>query len=389
MHLEREAGADYAPRMSLDAGGQPVRPDAAHIAAIVASVMDAIISVDDEQRVVLFNPAAEQMFGVPASEAIGSPLERFLPERYRSAHRAHVTAFGATNATTRTMGALRPLTALRSDGTEFPIEASISRASTSTGRTLTVIIRDVSDRVRHEALLAGYTADLERSRAELRALSAKLQETREAERAHIAREVHDRLGQSLTAVSLGLDRLYQDLERPGPAALAVARKECQALAAVVQDAIQGTRKLASELHPAVLDHLGLGAAVEWQVQEFSTRTGLVSHVDVETSLEVARELELPLYRVLQESLTNVARHAQARSVIVSLRESDGDVELVVEDDGQGVRGVAARGVGLGLLGMRERLVPYGGTVTLSDRPAVNGARLTARVPARPRLQEGR
>lgn len=368
--------------MPHDAGGQPVRPDAAHIAAIVASVMDAIISVDDAQRVVLFNPAAEQMFGVPVTEAIGSPLERFLPDRYRAAHRAHVDAFAATNVTTRKMGALRPLTALRADGTEFPIEASISQVSTAAGRTLTVIIRDVSERVRHEALLASYTADLEQSRADLRALSAKLQETRETERAHIAREVHDRLGQSLTALSLGLDRLYQDLERPGPTALAVARKECQALAAVVQDAIQGTRKLASELHPAVLDHLGLAAAVEWQVQEFSTRTGLVSHVDVDAGMEVARELELPLYRVLQESLTNVARHAQARSVIVSLRESDGDVELVVEDDGQGVRGVAARGAGLGLLGMRERLVPYGGTVTLTDRAAVNGARLVARVPVR-------
>lgn len=375
--------------MPLDAGGQPARPDAAHIAAIVASVVDAIVSVDADQRVVLFNPAAEQMFGVAAGEAIGSRLERFLPDRFRAAHRAHVDAFAATNVTTRTMGALRPLAALRADGTEFPIEASISQVSTGSGRTLTVIIRDVSERVRQEKLLAGYTADLEQSRADLRALSAKLQETREAERAHIAREVHDRLGQSLTALSLGLDRLYQDLDRPGPAALAVARKECQALSAVVRDAIQGTRRLASELHPAVLDHLGLAAAVEWQVQEFGTRTGLVTHVDVDGTLEVARDLGLPLYRILQESLTNVARHAQARSVIVSLRETDEDVELVVEDDGQGVRSVGVKGAGLGLLGMRERLLPFGGAVTLADRPAVNGARLVARVPARAFAQENR
>jgi PAS domain S-box-containing protein len=365
--------------MPQDAG-TPFRPDATHIAAIVASAMDAIISIDDAQRIVLFNPAAERMFGVAAPEALGAPLDRFLPDRYRSRHRAHVATFADTNVTTRAMGALHPLMAMRADGTEFPIEASISRVETGGRRTLTVILRDVSERVRAERLLAEYTRDLEQSRADLRALSAKLQETREAERAQIAREVHDRLGQALTALSLGLDRLYQDLERPGPAAIAGARKECQGLDVVVQDAITITRRLASELHPAVLDHLGLAAAVEWQVQDFGTRAGLVCHVDVDGSTPLPRAVELPLFRVLQESLTNVARHAEARSVIVSLQLNEGALELVVEDDGRGVVAKEGRVGGLGLLGMRERLVPFGGTVSLSDRPAVNGARLVARVP---------
>lgn len=370
-----------------DAQGRAFRPDATHVAAIVESAMDAIISVDDDQRVVLFNPAAERMFGVPAVEALGSPLERFLPERFRGHHRDHVRAFADTNITRRAMGALHPLTALRVDGTEFPIEASISRVQTPEGRTLSVILRDVSERVRHEALLAEYTRDLEQSRTDLRALSAKLQETREAERAHIAREVHDRLGQSLTALSLGLDRLYQDLDRPGPTALALARKECQSLAALVQDAIKGTRRLASELHPAVLDHLGLAAAVEWQVQDFGSRAGLVCHVDVDTTVPVPKEVELPLFRVLQEALTNVVRHAEASTTIVMLQLVDGGLELVVEDDGRGVVATGRRG--LGLLGMRERLADFGGTVTLSDRPAVKGARLVARVPWPVTRQEAR
>ncbi|WP_239490785.1 PAS domain-containing sensor histidine kinase [Luteitalea sp. TBR-22] len=361
-----------------DAQGRAFRPDATHVAAIVESAMDAIISVDDDQRVVLFNPAAERMFGVPASEALGAPLDRFLPERFRQGHSHHVRRFADTSVTRRAMGALHPLTALRADGSEFPIEASISRVATAEGRTLSVILRDVSERVRHEELLAEYTRDLEQSRADLRALSAKLHDTRETERAHIAREVHDRLGQSLTALSLGLDRLYQDLDRPGPTALALARKECQALSSVVQDAIRVTRRLASELHPAVLDHLGLAAAVEWQAQDFGGRAGLVCHVDVDTTLQVPKEVELPLFRVLQESLTNVVRHAEARTAIVTLHLADGGLELVVEDDGRGVVAPARRG--LGLLGMRERLADFGGTVTLSDRPAVKGARLVARVP---------
>ncbi len=366
--------------MKSSAQGLPVRPDAAHVAAIVDSAMDAIVAVDDDQRVVLFNPAAERMFGVRADEAIGTYLERFLPERFRSAHRAHVASFAETTVTRRAMGALHPLMAVRADGTEFPIEASISRATTADGRTLTVILRDVSERMRAEALLADYTKELEQSRANLRALSAQLRDAREQERAHIAREVHDRLGQSLTVLSLGLDRLYQDLDSAAPAVVDGARREIHSLAALVQDAIKRMRRLASELHPAVLDHLGLAAAVEWQVQDFADRTGLVSHVDVDQSLDVPRDVELPLFRVLQEALTNVVRHAEARTVVVALRLAEGGLELVVDDDGRGVVEKGGKPAGLGLLGMRERIVDFGGSVALSDRPSVNGARLVARVP---------
>ncbi len=371
------------------AQGPAIRPDAAHIAAIVDSAMDAIVSIDDDHRVVLFNPAAERMFGVRADDAIGTSIERFLPERFRDSHRSHVESFADTNVTRRAMGALRPLMAIRADGSEFPIEASISQVAAAEGRTLTVILRDVSERLHAEALLAAYTRDLEQSRADLRALSAKLRETRETERAHIAREVHDQLGQSLTALSLGLDRLYQDLDGAGPAAVAAARRESQSLAALVQDAIKRTRRLASELHPAVLDHLGLAAAVEWQVQDFGPRAGLVCHVDVDATLDVPEDVELPLFRVLQEALTNIVRHAEARTVIVALRVDEGGLELVVDDDGRGVMEKGRSAAGLGLLGMRERLVEFGGTVTLSDRAAVNGARLVARVPWPVARQEAR
>jgi PAS domain S-box-containing protein len=372
--------AVYARAMLPTGQGRTVRPDATHIAAIVDSAMDAIISIDDAHRVVLFNPAAERMFGVTADAAIGTNIERFLPVRYREAHRAHVSSFADTNVTRRAMGALRPLMAIRADGSEFPIEASISQVATPAGHTLTVILRDVSERVRAEEMLTGYTRELEQSRADLRALSAKLRDMRETERAHIAREVHDRLGQSLTALSLGLERLYQDLEHAGPTAIALARRESKSLAALVQDAIKRTRRLASELHPAVLDHLGLAAAVEWQVQDFATRTGLVCHVDVDAALEVPRDVELPFFRVLQEALTNIVRHAEARTAIVALRIEDQGLQLVVEDDGRGVMEKSAQSPGLGLVGMRERLVDFGGIVTITDRPAVNGARLIARVP---------
>lgn len=341
--------------------------------------MDAIVAIDEQHRIVLFNPAAERMFGVSAGDAIGTDIARFLPERFRDSHREHVATFAETSVTRRTMGALRPLAALRADGTEFPIEASISRVVAPGGRTLTVIVRDVSERVRAEALLAAYTQDLEQSRADLRRLSAALRDARETERAHIAREVHDRLGQALTAISLGLDRLRQDLDGL-QADAAHARDDAASLTALVQDTLQRTRQLASELHPAVLDHLGLAAAVEWQVREFSARAGLRHDVVVDTSIEIPKDVELPMFRVLQEGLTNVVRHAGARTVCVVLGVDDGRLSLIVDDDGRGVAPGSTSSTSLGLLGMRERLLAFDGTVTLANRPAGTGARLTASVP---------
>jgi len=113
---------------------------------------------------------------------------------------------------------------------------------------------------------------------------------------------------------------------------------------------------------------------------FANRTDRVCHVDVDAALEVPHDVELPLFRVLQEALTNIVRHAEARTAIVTLSLEDEALQLVVEDDGRGVVEKSAQSSGLGLVGMRERLVDFGGIVTLTDRPAVNGARLIARVP---------
>jgi PAS domain S-box-containing protein len=124
--------------------GDRVRP--ALLSAIVDSAMDAIVALDDEQRIVLFNPSAEAMFGCPAVEALGQPLDRFLPERFRAIHRQHVAAFGETGDTARSMGHLRPLAALRANGDEFPIEATISQVVVDGRPHFAAIVRDISAR---------------------------------------------------------------------------------------------------------------------------------------------------------------------------------------------------------------------------------------------------
>jgi len=128
-----------------------LRESESRLAGIIDSAMDAIITLDEEQRVLVFNAAAEAAFGCPAAEVLGRPLDRFIPERYREAHREHVRAFAATGRTTRAMGELAPITALRASGEEFPCEASISRADAGGRQLLTVILRDITERVRAEA----------------------------------------------------------------------------------------------------------------------------------------------------------------------------------------------------------------------------------------------
>ncbi|MGH9832990.1 MAG: two-component system sensor histidine kinase NtrB, partial [Blastocatellia bacterium] len=128
-----------------------LRSSEAKLAGILASAMDAIITVDENQRVVLFNAAAEKMFRCSAREALGQSLDRFIPDRFRAAHREHIHAFGETNVTQRTMGKMRPLYGLRSDGEEFPIEASISQIDADDHKLFTAIVRDISEKKRLEA----------------------------------------------------------------------------------------------------------------------------------------------------------------------------------------------------------------------------------------------
>jgi PAS domain S-box-containing protein len=158
---------------------QAARVERETLANIINSAMDAIISMDGSQRVTLFNAAAEKMFGCPAAEAIGQPLDRFIPARYREMHHQAVQEFGRTGTTNRAMGHLRPLSGLRANGEEFPLEASISQVKTGDQEIYTVIIRDISERRRAEEEIRKLNADLEqrveRRTAELSAINHELE----------------------------------------------------------------------------------------------------------------------------------------------------------------------------------------------------------------------
>lgn len=218
------------------------------------------------------------------------------------------------------------------------------------------IQRDVTDR--HLA-----SEQIRASRQELRALASRLQKVREEERTSIAREIHDELGQALTGLKLDIAWMKLRLPRDHE-----VMDQCVSIIQRIDQTLTAVRRIATELRPSVLDQLGLAAALEWQGQEFAARTG--TEVDMEISVDgavIPDELGSSVFRILQESLTNVARHAYAKRVHIRLTQTPEILALEVTDDGVGIsqerRDQAT--MSLGLIGMRERALAVGGSFSMS------------------------
>ncbi|HYK16332.1 MAG TPA: PAS domain S-box protein, partial [Burkholderiales bacterium] len=221
---------------------------------ILDSAMDAIITVDDSEHIVLFNAAAEAVFGCPRSEALGAPLAWFIPERFRAAHSAHIRRFGEAGVESRRMSSQRVVAGLRRNGEEFPIEASISRHSEHGRAYFTVILRDITDRVLADSALR-------RSKEELRELAAAASSVREQEKSRVARELHDELAQSLTALKMDVTWLKERV--PAEQQPLVAKLE--SMQEMLDGTVKATRRISSDLRPLMLDDLGLLPAAEWLV----------------------------------------------------------------------------------------------------------------------------
>jgi signal transduction histidine kinase len=213
--------------------------------------------------------------------------------------------------------------------------------------------------------------ELRRSREALRALARHLHGAREEEDTRLSREIHDQLGQALTALRLDLSWLGRKLL----GADAAVRNKIAAMVALADDTIEAGRRIAADLRPPILDDLGLVAALEWFVAHFAGRAGLRHRLLMRRQeLAVDRDLAIVAYRIVQEALTNVARHAQAREVEVRLDQTDGMLLLEIRDDGRGISEEAVRDpASLGLAGMRERALTRGGAVEVG--PARGGGTL--------------
>lgn len=257
------------------------------------------------------------------------------------------------------------------NGAPLPVHLSLNPLRLETVKAVCLIASDLSAVKRAEQQLRA-------SGEQLRSLAARLLSVREEERTRISREVHDELGQALTAVKLDLAWLASRLPRTDNQ----MHERIVSTLHLADNTIRTVRRISTELRPGILD-LGLAAAVEWQVQEFQDRTGIRCQVRMATKQMYSPDVSTTLFRILQEALTNIARHAAATRVEVVKERQWDRLALTVRDNGRGFDPAnPSLSKSLGLLGMRERAAMMGGGVKISSTPG-NGTTVTAWVPLLP------
>ena len=319
---------------------------------IIAHATEAIISTDSDGTIVMANDAAAALFDSSAAAMRGAPLARYLSPLPR-AEGGLAPYFGDTGRVGR-RATDYPVSGIRSDGSTFPIEGSTSTVLEG-GRSLhTIILRDISGRSADQDKLS-------RSHQQLRQLSAALQTIREEERAHIARELHDDLGQLLATLRMDLSLLRNDPRRD-------AGKLLDGMEQNLLTAITSLRRIATNLRPRSLDEGGLFFALQGLRDDFVERYGIACTLYAdEAELRLGDAASTAIYRIVQEALTNIARHAHASNVTVTLYRVNGEVLLTVRDDGRGIQpGDLDKAASLGLVGMRERVFNMNGDITINS-----------------------
>jgi PAS domain S-box-containing protein len=328
--------------------------------ALFEAAPDGIILVDGHGEILDANPCALEIFGYEHEALVGRAIEALVPSRLRGTHVAERERYMAAPRA-RPMGIGLELRGCRRDGSEFPVEISLSPMMVGTERQVICIVRDVTERL------------------QLRAFGAGALRAAEEERQRIARELHDDTAQRLAGLMLLLraaskieDREERDrrLER--------VREE-------IAETAEAVRRIARGLRPPALDDVGLASALDSLVRSLSRAHGL----DIELAVErvgdrLDADAELALYRIVQEALTNAIRHSGASRIVVSLYGDGLAMGAVVEDDGRGFvpeRDYGEAGRGLGLVGMRERARNAGGSLEIASAPD-KGTRVSAELPLR-------
>jgi PAS domain S-box-containing protein len=332
------------------------------MAYLLEALPDAIVIVNQAGQVVNVNGQAEDLFGYAREEILGQPLEMLLPERFRGQHLASRREY-LHKPLVRPMGAGLDLYARHKDGSEFPVEISLSPVTTNEGILVISSIRDITARKQVEEAL--------------RELSGRLISAQEEERARIARELHDSVSQKLALLAVDLDIASQKQSRTeSPFA-----KQLRKLVERTRDISAEIHNLSYQLHPSQLAHVGLDTAIKRLCMEITEQSRTVieccAHMDGKF---LPSDIALCLYRVTQEALQNVVRHGNARDAQVELTASSTMVTLRISDSGVGFDTAAAIMKGrLGLLSMRERTHLVGGTISIQSKPS-EGTCIDVKIP---------
>jgi PAS domain S-box-containing protein len=322
------------------------------------------IWIADNDHIAFANQAAERLFGDHGS-LVGRPLYELLAEATRAGLRTQVKRALVGDADVPVVHGH----VVRPDGSQREVEIALAALPDHGRTTVQLVVADVTQQRREAAELAA-------SREALRKLSTNVVEAREEERRPIARELHDELGQRLTALKMELAALRA--ASPG------RDGQIDNMLGMVDETLASVRRISTDLRPMMLDDLGLNAAVEWLARDAARRLGIEVTVRLgENEPPLDDRVATAAFRMVQEALTNVARHARATDVQIELRQHDGELELTVRDNGVGFPDDALRREGsFGLVGMRERASMLGGRVELGN-PEGGGARLIVHLPLAP------
>jgi PAS domain S-box-containing protein len=355
------------------------------------------LTLSEQGLILKANLSAATLLGSARGALINRPISRFILKEDRDLFSRHRTGICKTPVPQSC-----ELRLVKSDGTPFWAQlATVVVEQAADGASVCrLVLSDINESKRAEEALkrahneleqrvAEQTEELGWANAELHALALHLNDVREEERATLARELHDDLGQHLTALQIDLTWLDRCLQAAAPPDLAQLHDRIVAMVPMVERLTELTQTVCASLRPGVLDDLGLVAAIEWQAEDTAKRTGLTCETALPASdIEVDGTIALVVFRIIQESLTNVVRHAQATHVTISLHTAGDVLELEIQDNGRGGAPETFAGhTALGLIGMRERARACGGTVDIGSDPG-KGTTVRVRVPAQPMRSGG-
>ena len=306
-------------------------------------------------------------------------LEQIIPERFRPAHRAGIERVARAGKRT-VKGEIVELMGRRRDGIEFPMELSLGCWQKNGETFFMGIVRDVTARKEAESALHRREKELQQSQEELRALGAKLISAQEDERRRLSHELHDDMNQRLAVLALQIQSAQNSLPESDP-----IQKTLQHVNEQVASLSDNVRNLAHQLHPSILDDLGLVVALQSFIKDFAKWENIaVFFQPRNVPPHLHRDIALCVYRVTQECLRNVAKHAQATHVSVEVTGSESGLQLMITDNGKGFSPGAVRSGthGLGLIGMKERIRSVQGTFHV-ETSAGQGTTITVWIPLFP------
>ncbi len=318
---------------------------------------DMYHSVNKDGIILYCNETEARMLGYRKEEIIGKPISDFFSEKTKKIYEKE---FPLLKNKSVHLDVEREF--VRRDGSTFTTSINISTEVDEQGELIKTkaIARDLTERRRVE--------ELTRSQQQLRSLSAYLESARETEKKRIARQIHDELGHALTTLSLDLSWLNNRMSNDGKELdTAPLITRTGAMSDLIDSTIQTVQRISSELIPGVLDHLGLSEAIKWQIGELRKRTEIRYDIMIDPDgVELNNTRAIAVFRIFQEALTNIVRHAQATEVSVNLKEEEGSLTLSVTDNGKGIQhNQVASPESVGLIGIRERARILGGRATIS------------------------